>query len=107
MCRGKVRSVGEHELEFTHERERPAEWPIAPREPRLPYHEMEADRYSTDVLVRSRELQRRCEVMRRHSAQLRCESDMLRRDLVGLRAEFIRARDWGRSLTLGRKSRSR
>ena len=75
---------------------------------------MEADRYSTDVLVRSRELQRRCEVMRRHSAQLRCESGMLRHDLVGLRAEsrdptaeIIRARDWGRSLTLGREPRSR
>ena len=63
---------------------------------------MEADRYSTDVLVRSCELQRRSELMRRHSAQLRCESDMLRRDLVGLRAEIIRARDWGRFLLLSR-----
>ena len=68
---------------------------------------MEADRYSTDVLVRSRELQRRSEVVRRHSAQLRCESDMLRRDLVGLRAEIIRARDWGRFLALVRASRLR
>jgi hypothetical protein len=74
---------------------------------RAHFRRMEADRYSTDVLVRSRELQRLSELMRRHSAQLRCESDMLRRDLVGLRAEIVRARDWGRSLTLGRESRSR
>ena len=68
---------------------------------------MEADRYSTDVLVRSAELQRQSELMRRHSTQLRCESDMLRRDLVVLRAEIIRVRDWGRPLRLGRAPRSR
>jgi hypothetical protein len=68
---------------------------------------MEADRYSTDVLLRSRELQRRCEVMRRESAELRRDSDMLRRDLAMLRGQIIRARDWGRSLTLGREPRSR
>ena len=66
---------------------------------------MEADRYSTDVLVRSHELQRQSELMRRHSAQLRTESDMLRRDLVGLRADIVRARNWGRLLALGRASR--
>ena len=68
---------------------------------------MEADRYSTDALVRSRELQRRSEVMRRESAELRRDSDMLRRDLAVLRGQIIRARDWGRSLTLGHESRSR
>ena len=68
---------------------------------------MEADPESKDVFVRSHELQRRSELMRRHSAQLRCESDMLRRDLAVLRGQIIRARDWGRFLILGRGPRSR
>ena len=68
---------------------------------------MEADRYSTDVLVRSRELQRRSEVMRRESAELRRDSDMLRRDLAVLRGQIIRALDWGRSLMLDREPRAR
>jgi hypothetical protein len=59
------------------------------------FHGMELDPHSSDMLVRSRELQRRSELVRRESAQLRCDSDVLRGDLAVLRAQMIRARDWG------------
>jgi hypothetical protein len=68
---------------------------------------MKADPESKDVFVRSRELQRRSEFVRRESAQLQSDSDMLRRDLAVLRDQIIRAREWGLSLTLGRASPSR